>query len=540
MIKNFFIVYFFLFPLLTYCQHNLVPNGDFEGYDSIPIGLLNNNIKIENYLHSWIRPTDGTPDYFHKNSNSFFNSVPYQTLSFNGRSYQNYLNNKGGFCGFNFAYNSYYKSIRNEYIQIKFNLYLTENKKYLLNFKIAAINFPQFILNTIGVHFSADSIRQYYSNSYEYPNWSNFATRYVADYYVPIEKYASTDWVENEYIFRANGSERWLTIGNFWQAGQYDSLYDPTTDTIIFSYYFIDDVSLIEIPCLVGQDTACKGEQVTFYSTFSGPFEWRHKGQLLSTDSIYSFIAEEGWYYLKTPFGEDSLYLHVVDDLPRFEDINEQICKGESTEIQLLSQFKYQWQDGSQASHRNFSTPAYQWVAVASNHCTDTFKVAVKVQPIPLIEIQRSFQFCKDSIMGIEVYLPSEFQYLWTDGLDGSYRLLTSEGMYSFNIYDSLNCSSMDSIEIAERCPMKIFMPNAFAPEGINKVFRPLMNGVELATLVIFNRWGEKIYEETSAYPSWNGTYQGQKCMQGVYHYQLEVEQNNNKQYFSGVVHLVR
>jgi len=39
----------------------------------------------------------------------------------------------------------------------------------------------------------------------------------------------------------------------------------------------------------------------------------------------------------------------------------------------------------------------------------------------------------------------------------------------------------------------------------------------------IFNRWGQKIYEETSQNPVWNGKLNGQDCQIDVYVYQFFV-----------------
>ena len=86
-----------------------------------------------------------------------------------------------------------------------------------------------------------------------------------------------------------------------------------------------------------------------------------------------------------------------------------------------------------------------------------------------------------------------------------------------------------------------IFVPNAFYPLGINKVFRPYLINVSEAELSIYNRWGEKIYTEIGSRPTWNGMYQGKPCQQDVYFYTLKViGWDNKKENLSGNIHLLR
>lgn len=526
----------------TKAQVNLVPNGSFEEYDSIPDGFLRNSEQLGNYINNWLSPTNGTPDYYHLLSNNSENQIPRQTISNGSYLCINSLESIEGsaFCGILFGYTPYNAKQVNEYVGCQLTIQLKLNHKYELQFLGSKNICSELNLSTLGVYLSADPIRQYYPNSWQYPNWSNFETRYKAQYYVPIEKYSSTEWVENEYIFRADGNETWLTIGNFWQEGQYDSLYDPTTDTTIFSYYFIDDVSLIEIPCLVGQDTTCRGEQLTFYSTFAGPFEWWSNDELVSTDSIFNFIAVEGWYHLRTPHGEDSLYLFVLDEFFDITDISDTLCPGEVLEVDLPKQYTYLWENGSSSSSRIFSLPTSEQVLVYSDYCKDSINVTLEYFLVPTGIGYSEFTFCKDSTSSIEVNLFADNLY-WSDGVEGSKRSFYHAGNYGYEIIDSNGCSSIGDVVIIERCPSKYYIPNAFVPSGINKIFRPYLGNVLEAELTIYNRWGEKIYTEKSSNPTWNGTYQGTPCSAGVYFYTLEIiGLDNKKEYLKGNVHLLR
>ena len=69
-----------------------------------------------------------------------------------------------------------------------------------------------------------------------------------------------------------------------------------------------------------------------------------------------------------------------------------------------------------------------------------------------------------------------------------------------------------------------IDLPNVFTPngDGVNDVFRPLRpaNSSEF-TLVIFNRWGHKVFEPTNIELGWDGTINGQDAPDANYIYSV-------------------
>ncbi|HEU4719217.1 MAG TPA: CotH kinase family protein, partial [Bacteroidia bacterium] len=72
-----------------------------------------------------------------------------------------------------------------------------------------------------------------------------------------------------------------------------------------------------------------------------------------------------------------------------------------------------------------------------------------------------------------------------------------------------------------------LFIPTAFSPnaDGNNDVLH--MHGTEGASyidLVIYNRWGQKVFETTDPTQGWDGTTGGRECESGVYAYFLKVD----------------
>jgi gliding motility-associated-like protein len=71
--------------------------------------------------------------------------------------------------------------------------------------------------------------------------------------------------------------------------------------------------------------------------------------------------------------------------------------------------------------------------------------------------------------------------------------------------------------------PLSIYIPSAFTPnnDGINDTFGVKGQGIKDYRLLIYNRWGEIIFESTEFRKQWDGKFDGSPVEQGTYVYQL-------------------
>ena len=78
-------------------------------------------------------------------------------------------------------------------------------------------------------------------------------------------------------------------------------------------------------------------------------------------------------------------------------------------------------------------------------------------------------------------------------------------------------------------CKDDTFIPNVFSPNGDGKNDILYVRGTNIKTmqLIIFNQWGEKVFESTSQQNGWNGTFKNKPQPVGVYVYVLQVMLNN-------------
>lgn len=132
--------------------------------------------------------------------------------------------------------------------------------------------------------------------------------------------------------------------------------------------------------------------------------------------------------------------------------------------------------------------------------------------------------------------------YLWDFG-DGSPNVTNENTFHEFNASDGFNSTEFtvtlfaiseygcidSTVRYITVNPSLIFyVPNTFTPDGdnYNNVFYPVFSsGYDYKNygFMIFNRWGELIYETNQIGEGWDGTYKGKECQEGVYTWKLKV-----------------
>lgn len=102
--------------------------------------------------------------------------------------------------------------------------------------------------------------------------------------------------------------------------------------------------------------------------------------------------------------------------------------------------------------------------------------------------------------------------------------------------------TSTSNVACAYQLP-NFFVPNAFAPEGLNQIFIPITLFVadENYTMEIYTRWGERIFMTQDKYEGWNGMLEGKLVPQGVYVYSFHFQSAAGFEYTrTGTVTLLR
>jgi gliding motility-associated-like protein len=152
------------------------------------------------------------------------------------------------------------------------------------------------------------------------------------------------------------------------------------------------------------------------------------------------------------------------------------------------------------------------------------------------------------TVTGATNYQWSPDQYLSCSDCDNPLCIPTSSYNYIVTGSNPNGCTGFDTIivNVFVDCH-NLTLPNVFSPNNngpqANNTFGLLgtLPCLETYQLLIFNRWGEQVFETQSTDLLWDGTYKGQAQNSGVYFYRLDMKLVNGEEVKkSGNLTLVR
>jgi gliding motility-associated-like protein len=135
--------------------------------------------------------------------------------------------------------------------------------------------------------------------------------------------------------------------------------------------------------------------------------------------------------------------------------------------------------------------------------------------------------------------------YIWSTGSNQSSILAYPLGSkyYYVTVEDINHCINADTIYLKViDDESDVLLPNAFSPngDGINDILKPNIIGkARVITLMIFNRWGEKMYEGSENDCGWDGSFQGVVQPDGLYRYYIYFQKRRNRGEKKGSIMLI-
>lgn len=139
-------------------------------------------------------------------------------------------------------------------------------------------------------------------------------------------------------------------------------------------------------------------------------------------------------------------------------------------------------------------------------------------------------------------YQWSPNQYFGITNVESTFgRPSIENAKVSLTVTDGFGCYSTTTKAIPVQSCCRISMPNAFAPQGKNKLFRPVFEGFHrFHVFRVANRWGQTVFETTNNDVAWDGTFGGEPQDMGVYFYYIKYDCGGETFEETGDVTLVR
>jgi len=128
-----------------------------------------------------------------------------------------------------------------------------------------------------------------------------------------------------------------------------------------------------------------------------------------------------------------------------------------------------------------------------------------------------------------------------------SYVFPSDSGVYHvcLEAFSNQGCPGNICYDVQILEELLVFVPNAFTPDGKNgnETFYPVLTGVQTTNyrFMVFNRWGQLLFETSEPNVGWNGTYNGILSEQDTYVWKLNLKDElGDKHTYTGHITLLR
>lgn len=195
-------------------------------------------------------------------------------------------------------------------------------------------------------------------------------------------------------------------------------------------------------------------------------------------------------------------------------------------------------------------------IITTAHGCVDTFALPTSLTVFPSPQAGFTVTPKDTSIFYPDVSMTDQSidaiacSVFWGDGASynncDSVHRFNKPGTYTVMqvVLNTYGCYDTAYSEVLIRPEFLFWLPNAFTPNNneLNDVFKPVLLGVHDYSFLIFDRWGEKIYEAKDLDDGWNGCYKSKLCSNDVYVYKITFRDDvgGNYHQYIGRVTLVR
>ncbi|MEI6695120.1 MAG: gliding motility-associated C-terminal domain-containing protein [Bacteroidota bacterium] len=277
---------------------------------------------------------------------------------------------------------------------------------------------------------------------------------------------------------------------------------------------------------ITSANTICQCENIVFTNTTPPPFtaqKWQINGQVFATsfDTNYTFNNTGNYsislIVMNDTISDTSKVLIIVNPIKE-TSIHPLLCQNETYSIGI---------------HNYSISGIYSDTLSTYLGCDSIVTTYLTVKELPIVDLGEDITLCKGIPFTLNAFSLAA-SYLWQDGSTLPTFNVSHEGWYW--VKTSLNsCSKIDSIYITidENCNT-LYVPNTFAPNGLNTIFKPLgkFSSDTEYYLVIYNRWGQLIFESKDPEMGWDGRFNGNMSQPGVYVYYIKIKYGGQSKTF--------
>lgn len=295
---------------------------------------------------------------------------------------------------------------------------------------------------------------------------------------------------------------------------------------------FKDEITILPVirPISLGNDTFACGNNINFnLEVKNRVFET----YLWSTgDTTPTITAKKpGTYWLRVGRGGcfDNDTIEIANKtVPLFNLGNDTFICGN---VQMLltpgvAGDEFMWSDSSTEPYLQANKKGLYWLSLTRNGCNFRDSILLDNRTKFSIDIgPQEITLCENREILLDTRIKDSvgYQIQWSTGDTGRFIKTNKSGKYSVKVSDRRCPFEADdevSIQILGYA-QNYFVPNSFTPneDGLNDSFQPIFGFSDLQQyhFVIYNKWGQKVFETFDPAVSWDGKWLGKNVEPGVY-----------------------
>jgi gliding motility-associated-like protein len=304
----------------------------------------------------------------------------------------------------------------------------------------------------------------------------------------------------------------------------------------------------LPVPVLIDTLNICKNTSGSINASGADEYLWYPNTSINTTTGTSVIVNPPNDFTYYCDFTNacgtltDSVYIDVI--FPAIVAGNDTtICLGDNANLWASGAVTYQWIPASSVNSPTASsviatptqTTTYTVIGTDAIGCIDTANVTVSLFPTAFVQTNPDVYAIPGDEIQLNAISTTPGNYTWSPSTylscvncQNPFTSTEQEITYTVEYTDQNGCRAKDNVTIYFE-PL-VYIPNTFTPDNDehNQAFSISAFNIQWFELIIYNRWGEELYQMTSTSDFWDGTYKGLKCQNGTYIWKLTYKDLKN------------
>ncbi|MFM9008276.1 MAG: T9SS type B sorting domain-containing protein [Bacteroidota bacterium] len=207
------------------------------------------------------------------------------------------------------------------------------------------------------------------------------------------------------------------------------------------------------------------------------------------------------------------------------------ICKGFPLFLDATNPgASYIWQNGSTDPFIFAEDPGAYAVIVTIGSCTASDTIVIDQQEKPVVFLGEDSLLCSGQPIELNAFNYGAV-YAWQDGSAAATFQPSVSGNYWVTATNQCGIAGDSVLVTFVTCNCLVYLPNAFTPnrDNRNETYGYQVNCTDFdGTFEIYDRFGSLLFSSNAPEETWDGTYQGKECPEGVYIHVLKYSGYDN------------